>query len=466
MARNRPEEVQEHLRVYRIGDLYAPCAPWRRDEKGQHVYIKLTRGEESALLFVGTHFQVQAEVQQGLMRLVNEGWMVEGEVSVSFDGKSEPGIDPYVYQDPLVIELGRALLPLADPQHGSPLMSKVEAIREEVARESGMVTPSVRICDNMQIDPNKYLVRVKDTPTALGDLFLDRLLVLGSHEQLAPLEGWATVEPVHRMNAKWITQEQHSQAEQAGCIVLGPLAVLMTHIKAVILAACPDLMGVQEAYDLVARLRPSHPVLVEDFLTDRRALRHLRKVLRSLLAERVSLRDLVTILEVCGDNLDRIERTDTVVELCRLALSRQICWNHLNEEGVLRGLTLAASAEQRMLDMLRDPEKSLNRDEHADFVVSVRKAREDAGYPPVLFTEPGTRVLVRRLLERPVPDLAILSTAEIAPGIKVEPCGEVSLTPSKPPDSVGPPPDKKDREKPARAKEEKKEGVLGFLKGG
>lgn len=458
MARNRPEEVQEQLRVYRIGDLYAPFAPWRRDEKGQQVYIKLTRGEETALLFVGTHYSVQAEVQQGLMRLVNEGWNVEGELSLSFDGKSEPGIDPYVYQDPLVIELGRALLPLADPTHGSPLMAKVEAVREEVAREAGVVTPSVRISDNMHLDANKYLVKVKDTPTAMGDLFLDRLLVLGTHEQLGSFEGWSTVEPVHRMPAKWVTQEHRAQAEQAGCIVLGPLAVLMTHIKAVIIAACPDLLGLQETYDLIARLRPTHPVLVEDFLSDRRALRHVRKAMRALLNERVSLRDLVTILEVCGDHLDRLERTDMIVELCRLALSRQICWSHLNEDGVLRGLTLAPEAEKRFVELLKDPEASLTRDEHADFIVAVRRAHEEAGYPPALFTEPATRLLVRRLLDRALGDMAVLSTAEIAPGIKVEPCGEVGLKPPPPPDSVGAPP-------PPPPEEKKKEGVFGFLKG-
>ncbi len=474
MARNRPEELQESLRFFRIGELYAPFAPWRRDEKGQQVYIKLTRGEEQALLYVGSHYQLQAEVQQGLMRLVNEGWAVEGELQLNFDGKSEPGTDPYVYQDPLVVELGRALLPLADPQHGAPLMAKVEAVREEVAREIGIVTPSVRISDNMGLDPNKYLIKVKDSPTALGDLFLDRLLALGPHDALSALEGWAAVEPVHRMNAKWIAQELREQADQSGCMVLGPLSILMTHIKHIILQACPDLLGLQETFDLISRLRSTHPVLVEDFLADRRHLRNVRKVLRALLAERVSVRDLVTILEVAGDHLDVLDRTDLVVEFCRMGLARQICWSNLNEDGILRGLTLSSEAEGQLMKAVQEtshgPVLAITRDEAADFVVSVRRAREDAGYPPVLFTDPPTRVFVRRLLDRAIPDLAVMSTAEIAPGIKVEACGEVSLKPREPVDSVGPSPEKEAAPAPVgkekKPSKEKKEGVLGFLKGG
>ncbi len=475
MARNRPEELHEHLRFFRIGELYAPFAPWRRDEKGSQVYIKLSRGEDQALLYVGSHYQLQSEVQQGLMRLVNEGWAVEGELQISFDGKSEPGTDPYVYQDPLVIELGRGLLPLADPQHGAPLMSKVEAVREEVAREIGIVTPSVRISDNMGLDPNKYLIKVKDSPTALGDLFLDRLLALGPHEALSALEGWAAVEPVHRMNAKWITQELREQAEQSGCMVLGPLAILMTHIKHVILSACPDLLGLQETFDLITRLRSTHPVLVEDFLGDRKNLRNVRKVLRALLAERVSVRDLVTILEVAGDHLDMLDRTDLVVEFCRMGLARQICWSNLNEDGILRGMTLSADAEAHLMRSVEEtahgPVLALTRDEAADFVVSVRRAREDAGYPPVLFTDPPTRVFVRRLLDRSIPDLSVMSTAEIASGIKVEACGEVGMRAREIVDSVGPAPEPEKpaeeapAKKPGKAKE-KKEGVLGFLKGG
>lgn len=460
MARNKPEEVNESLRILRVGELYEPFAPWKRSEKGRQIYIKLSRDEETCFFFVGTHFGLKAEVQQALMRLVNDGWNVEGELQLSFDGRAEPGTDPYVYQDPLTIELGRALLPVADPQHGSPLMAKLETIREEIAREMGIVTPPVRVVDNLHIEPNQYLVRIKDAPATSWEIFLERLLVLGPHDQLDNLEGWATTEPIHRMRAKWVEPDLREQAEQAGCMVLGPLAVLMTHLKSVVMNACPELLGLQETFDLVNRLAPTHPVVVEDFLNNRAHLRNLRKVLRALLAERVSLRDLVTVLETAGDLLDRLDRVDLVTEFCRMALSRQICGTYLNEEGVLRGLALGSRAEKRLLECIKEgprgPVLSLPRDEADDFVASVRTTREEQGHPPVLFTDPPTRLFVRRLLARSLPDLAVLATTEIAPGVKVELCGQVELekAPATAPAATN----------DEGAESEERKGVFGFLK--
>ncbi|MGE0491736.1 MAG: FHIPEP family type III secretion protein [Vulcanimicrobiota bacterium] len=459
MARNKPEEMQESLQVLRIGDLYEPFAPWKRNEKGRQIYIKLTRGDEDVCyLFVGTHYGLKAEVQQGLMRLVNEGWNVEGELQLSFDGRAEPGTDPYVYQDPLALELGRSLLPVADPQHGCPLMGKLESVREDVARELGIVTPPIRVLDNLQLDPNQYVVRIKDAAAAAGEVFLDRLMALGGHEQLDRLEGWATTDPVHRMRAKWIEPELRDQAEQSGCLVLGPLAVLMTHLKAIVATACPELLGLQETHELITRLAPTHPVVVEDFLVDRRNLRLIRQVLRNLLSERVPVRDLVTILETAGDMLDRLERVDLVTEFCRGALSRQICNTYLNQDGVLRGLALGPNTEKLLTDSIqstdRGPVLSLTKDTAEDLVVAVRKQLEEHGSPPVLFTDPPTRLFVRKILARSVPGLGVLATTEIASGIKVEVAGQVELE--------GASPDRSSSE-PEKPEGQKKEGVFGFL---
>lgn len=461
MARNRPEEVSEALAILKIGDIYEPFSPWRRNEKGRQVYIKLSREEEQRFFYVGSHFGLKAEIQQGLMRLVNDGWTVEGELQVQFDGRAEPGTDPYVYQDPLAIELGRALLPVADPQHGSPLMQKIETVREDIAKELGLVTPPVRVTDNLEMDSNHYLVRIKDAPAASGEIFLDRLLAIGGHDELDKLEGWATTDPVHRMRAKWIEPDHREKAEELGCLLLGPLAVLMTHLKGVVAAACPELLGLQETWDLIGRLRGTHPVVVEDFLNNRTHLRRIRQVLKNLLAERVPIRDLVTILETAGDLLEQLHRTDLVTEYCRQALSRQICATYLNQEGALRALALGPAAEAAVMASVQPSESgpvlSLSKDWADRFVSEVRKQLEETGHPPVLFTDPPSRMLVRKILSRPFPNLAVLATTEIAQGIKVEVCGQVEVAAPRP---AEPEPE------PEKASESsKKEGVFGFLKG-
>ena len=438
MARNRPEEEIQNLQVFRVGELFEPFAPWKRNERGCQVYVKLVRGEESAFLFVGPHFTLRAEVQQALMRLVNDGWTVEGELQVQFDGRGEPGTDPYVYRDPLILELGRGLLPLVDPQNGTPVLSKLDQVREEVAREIGLVIPTIRVVDNLSIEANQYLVRIKDAPVANCEIFLERLLVVGPLELLANLEGWTTTEPVHRMTAKWIEAQHKERAETSGCLVLGPLAVLITHVKSVILAACPELLGLQETHELIGRLRNTHPVVVEDFLQDRSLLRRVRRVLQALLSERVPIRDLVTILETCGDVLESLDETEMVVELCRQQLSRQICATYVNQEGVLRALALGPATERVLAQTLEGNDVMANLQpllQHAEeLVTAVKKARESHGYPGALITDPPTRPLVKKLLRRAFPDLGILSTAELVSGVRVDVCETVELA------SVAPPP--------------------------
>lgn len=469
MARGRLQDSHLQIQVFQVEGTPAPFIPWKRGERGSQTLVKLTRGEESGFLMTGASPALDGQIQQGLMRLVNEGWHVEGEVTLSFEGKAEPGTDPYVYQDPLVLELSQALLPLVDPQQGAPILARIPGLRDEIARESGLISAGIRVQDNLELSPGQYVLRIKGAPAASGEIFLDRLLAIGDLEQLGALQGWSTIEPSFRVPAKWIQAEEREQAAGLGCLLLGALQVLLTHLKQTILTWGPDLLGLQETHDLVGRLAPSHPVVVEEFLQDRSRLRALRQVLRALLSERVPIRDLVTILEVVGESLDRGLRVEPTVERCRRALSRQICWGHLNQEGILRALVLAPEAEQRLMRSLEPGEEGmllrLGPEEVEDLLAGVRLALDQAGSPPVLFTDPPTRLMVRRVLATGFPTLAVLSTAELAPGVRLETAGQVHFKSQARPPQDGLAPTAGAAPPPAQEPSPKREGVFGFLRG-
>lgn len=418
------DETTNEVKLFSLTNYDADFIPWKRSERGQQVYIKLIREQESALLYVGENCVMDAELQQALIRLVNEGWSVAGEVTMSFEGSTEPGIDPYVYQDPIVLELGKGLLPLLDPQQNAPLVSAMPGLRDEIARESGLVPAGVRIKDNLRLDPCRYTVLLHNSPIASGEIFLDRFMAIGSFEQLSTLEGWAAIEPTYRMKAKWIEASLREKAEKSGCLLVGPMQVLLTHLKSLMLEAAPELLGLQDTFNLISRLQITHPVVVNEFIQDDKKLRILRKVLQTLLSERVALNNLVTILETIGDNLteqlslenDYIEKLS---DQCRLALARQICWANLTPAGELQAAVTGDKLEADLYTLkdLFSREKVQDSQEESlvDKIISCLKEKlQAAGNPGVIITPPSLRTFLSKLISTDIPHMCILSTQEVA----------------------------------------------------
>ncbi len=420
------DETTNEVKLFSLTDYKADFIPWKRSERGQQVYIKLVRESENALLYVGENCIMDAELQQALIRLVNEGWNVAGEVTMSFEGSKEPGIDPYVYQDPIVLELGKGLLPLLDPQQNAPLVSAMPGLRDEIARESGLVPAGVRIKDNLRLDPCRYTVLLHNSPIASGEIYLDRFLAIGSFEQLSTLEGWAAIEPTYRMKAKWIEASLREKAEKSGCLLVGPMQVLLTHLKNLMLEAAPELLGLQDTFNLVSRLQITHPVVVREFVQDGKKLRVLRKVLQTLLNERVALNNLVTILETIGDNLtEQLSLDNSYIERlanqCRLALARQICWANLTPNGELQAAVTGDKLEgdlYALKDLLsQEKAQSHQEDSLVDKIISCLKERlQAAGNPGVIITAPDLRSFLSKLISEDIPHMCLLSTQEVAKG--------------------------------------------------
>ncbi|HEY3997527.1 MAG TPA: FHIPEP family type III secretion protein [Candidatus Xenobia bacterium] len=378
--------------------------PWSLGEQGARTYFKLEREGEAVLLDGGAYPALPVELHKNLMRLVNEGWAVQGEVHITFDGMSHGDQDPLVDTDAVTLQIGRRLLPLLDPQLGSPLLDRLRHVREELAADLGFVLPGVRVTDNLTLPENGYALCLRQIPVVAGEVFLDRLLAVGSLAQLGQVQGWSTQEPAFRVTAKWIEADEREKAEQSGCLVVGALNVLMTHVQEVLRTHAAELLGLQDLRNLLGRLSLSHPVVVDEFVRDTRALRFLRKVLHQLLMERVSIRNLISILEVVGDAWCEEMSVEAAVEETRSLLVRQILQTAADDEGNVAAVVLSDELEERMLASPGRPD---------DLLRHVKQQWEEQGSPRILFCQPNLRRPLRDWMATSLPGVAVVSARDI-----------------------------------------------------
>lgn len=430
VSKNRPELVALNLNVMRLEDEFPGLLPFKRGDRGRQHFIKLTREEEESYLYVGSNPALRSEIQQALMRLLNEDWTPEGEVFLDFNGQGDaPYEAPYITER-VQLEIGRALLPLLDPQNGAPLLDHLENLRSDLVGVLGLHLPQVKVVDNLNLDENRYLVKIKGAPVFSSEVFLDRLFAVGSPQQLDSLEGWTTQDAILATRAKWIENEHKEKAESLGCTLLGPLSLMMHHLRSLLAQAAAELVGLQDVYDLVDRLAVSHPVVAEPFLDSRIALRYFQSVLRELLAEAIPIKDLVTIGEVAGACFDKDIPSGNAVEECRKALHFQLCSRLVNEEGQLIGLALGPDFEQELLNIALDQSvtRGMLEQRGQNLVIEVKKKLDEVSPQRVvaLFTDPGTRRVARKVLEKAIPRLAVVATDELAPSIKVLVAGSVT----------------------------------------
>lgn len=413
-------QSQHIVRVRWPSDEGGAFLPWTAGQHGQQTFLKLSRGDESLMLYAGVAGVVEADLQRDLMRLTSEGWAVQGEVTVSFDGSAEPEMEALFGPDLCVLEIGVGLLPLVDPFQRAPLVQKLRDVRRDVASVTGVVVPGVQVRDDLGLDPAVYRLRIRGGVVAEGEVFLDRLFALGSLEQLEGLNGWITADPTWHLPAKWIEPSERERAESLQCTLLGGLAVLLTHVRETLRAHAATLLGLQETHQLLMRLRQSHPIVVDDFLASIGRVRQLRHVLRMLLEEGVSVRDLVTILEVLGDCLDTLDDVEGCTEVVRRGLARDILMRACDSEGVVRALVLDDESERRLAaEPLPGP---LELD---GFSRAMKDALDEHAGVTVLFTDASVRRRAWSRLQSLAGRVAVISRADIVTGPRIELAGTV-----------------------------------------
>ena len=335
--------------------------------------------------------------------------------------------------DPIELEIGYSLIPLVDVGQGGNLLDRVVMIRRQCALEMGIVVPTIRIRDNIQLKPNAYVIKIKGIEVAKGELLLDHFLAMNPGTVTEEIPGEETIEPAFGLPAIWINEVYRERAELCGYTVVDPISVLATHLTEVVKSHSDELLGRQDVQTLIDSVKQDHPAVVSELVPAMMSVGEIQKVLICLLRERVPVRDLVTILETLADSATFTKDPDVLAEYVRRALSRSITRQYI-QNNMLTCLTLEPQAENQIVSSVQHTERGsfVNMDPGLlqQFIASLSKELQkltSAGYHPILLTSPASRLYVRKLTERIAPNLVVLSFAELENHIEVQSLGMVKI---------------------------------------
>jgi flagellar biosynthesis protein FlhA len=336
--------------------------------------------------------------------------------------------------DDLKIELGYALLPLVNSPDGTDrLTEQIKALRRSLAAEMGFVMPAVRILDNVQLEANTYVIKVKEVEAGTGKIWPGQYMVMDPTGAQVTLPGMHTVEPTFGLPATWLDPMLKEEAAIKGYTVVDAATVLSTHLTEVLKANMSELLSYAEVHKLIKDLPKEQGELVKDIVPSQITASGIQRVLQILLAERISIRDLSTILEGIADALAYTRNPTMLVEHVRARLARQICAQHTSPAGYLPLIVLAAKWEQAFAESIvgQGEERGLamQPSKLSEFIALVRERFEHAGREgeaPVLVTSPGIRPFVRGIVERFRAQTPVLSQAEIHPRARLKTVGSIT----------------------------------------
>ncbi len=334
--------------------------------------------------------------------------------------------------DLIRLELGYGLLPLVNAETGQKLTDQIKALRRQLAGDMGFVMPSVRIQDNLQLPANTYVLRVKEVETGRGDLRPGMLLVMDPRGEEISLPGEQTTEPTFGLPAMWIEESNREEAMFRGYTVVDAQTVITTHITEVIRENMPDLLSYAETQKLLDELDADDQKLVADLIPNQISVGGTQRVLQNLLRERISIRDLPTILEGISEACGHTRNVTMISEHVRSRLARQISNQHTTEQGFIPLLTLSPQWEQAFAESLtgqgEDRQLAMPPSQLQEFIGKVRQTLDRhamMGEAPVLLCSPTARPYVRSIVERFRPQTVVMSQNEIHPSARIKTLGSI-----------------------------------------
>ena len=336
--------------------------------------------------------------------------------------------------DRMGIEVGYKLVPLVDPKKTGGVLSRINSLRKQLARDIGIIIPPIRLRDNLQLPSNGYSIKIKGQVVDKGELMPDSYLALGDDET-APIDGVKTTDPAYGLPGVWITESKKESAEAMGYTVIDPTSVLVTHLTEVIKTHAYEIITREDIQKLIETTKKDSPTLVNELTPAVITLGAVQEVVKNLLKEKISVKDFVTILETVIDHAPTTKDPETLTEFVRQRLCRTLCGQYQSESNKLSTISFEPGLEQEIINSVHDMgNKSVLALEPnyaqkiIDAIVETVRNASITGNSAVLLTSSSLRYHIRKLTETAIPYLPVLSYKEIAPGVQIESLGIVSLT--------------------------------------
>ena len=335
--------------------------------------------------------------------------------------------------DPIELEFGYGIIPLADVNQGGDLLDRVVMIRRQIALELGAVVPIIRLRDNIQLNPNQYVIKIKGIQVSEGEILFDHYMAMNPGYVEEEITGIPTFEPSFHLPAIWITESQRERAESLGYTVVDPPSIIATHLTEVIRSHIAELLTRQDVQNLVNNLKESNPVIVDELIPKLLGLGEIQKVLQNLLSEGISIRDLLTIFETLADHAQTTRDTDVLTEYVRQGLKRAISSKYFPANETTSVITLDPAVEQEIMSSVKQTEQgsylSLDPDRIKAIIKSVETEigkLESLGKSAIIITSPIVRMYFKKMTEDYFKDLIVLSYNEVESNVELQSVGMVT----------------------------------------
>ena len=337
--------------------------------------------------------------------------------------------------DPIELEFGYGIIPLADVNQGGDLLDRVVMIRRQVALELGTVVPIIRLRDNIQLNPNQYIIKIKGIQVSEGEILFDHYMAMNPGFVEEEITGIPTFEPSFHLPALWITESQRERAESLGYTVVDPPSIIATHLTEIIRQFIAELLTRQDVQNLVNNLKETNPTLVDELIPKMLGIGEVQKVLQNLLAEGISIRDLLTIFETLADHASVTRDTDVLTEYVRQSLKRAISTKYFPANEVTSVVTLDPKIEQEIMGAIKQTEQgaylTLEPDRIKNIVSAVESETsklESVGKSAIVITSPIVRMYFKKMIEDYIKDLIVVSYNEITSDVELQSVGMVTVS--------------------------------------
>ena len=382
---------------------------------------------------VGVAFVVTGRMMAGTIETAQIENEANQEEMAAEEIRQPENVTSLLQVDPIELEFGYGIIPLADVNQGGDLLDRVVMIRRQIALELGTIVPIIRLRDNIQLNPNQYINKIKGIQVSEGEILFDHYMAMNPGYVEEEITGIKTFEPSFHLPAVWITEGQRERAESLGYTVVDPPSIIATHLTEVIRQHIAELLSRQDVQNLVDNLKESNPSIVEELVPKMLGLGEVQKVLQNLLREGISIRDLLTIFETLADYAQTTRDTDVLTEYVRQSLKRAISAKYFPANETTSVVTLDPKVEQEIMNSVKQTEQgaylTLAPERTKAIMASVQTEidkLESLGKNPIIITSPIVRMYFKRLTEDYFKDLIVVSYNEVETNVELQSVGMVT----------------------------------------